>query len=553
GSALGGLRWLRVAQREHYLAPAATRFAWRWWAGIGFNRLLGALGCLAVLVSLSRPAVAVVTAAVVAAGPVGLSLRGRTAKLAWTRRLRTLAAVSAGLVLIALAGSAVLGVEVGGFPGGGAALAGLVALGTPVLVDVACALTAPLERRLGARFVASAAARLERVRPTVVAITGSYGKTSTKGYVAHLLETTRSVVASPASFNNRPGLARTVNEHLAQGTEVFVAEMGTYRKGEIAALCTWIRPTVSVITAIGPVHLERFGSEDRIVEAKSEILEKASTIVLNVDDSRLAAIADRVRAEGRRVWRCSARDPKADVYVGPAEGDQARGESPEGAGETRVVVGGRCLGGFGGVAGGGGAAATNVACAVAVALELGASAGEVAHRLATLPVARNRLARFEAAGGFTIFDDTYNANPAGARLALAALARESADGHRRVLVTPGMVELGSRQAAENEALGALAREVVSDLVVVGHTNRRALLSGVGANPKATPVGTGSARRLVDLAAAGDGETAPDPAAAAGSPEVLVVQNRDQAVAWVREHLGPGDSVLYENDLPDHFP
>ena len=105
------------------------------------------------------------------------------------------------------------------------------ALALPALVDLACACTAPLERRLAATHVRSAAARLARVAPKVVAITGSFGKTSTKGYVAHLVGGARSVVASPASFNNRAGLARAVNEHLADGTEVFVAEMGTYGRG----------------------------------------------------------------------------------------------------------------------------------------------------------------------------------------------------------------------------------------------------------------------------------------------------------------------------------
>ena len=83
-------------------------------------------------------------------------------------------------------------------------------------------------------------------------------------------------MATPASFNNRAGLARAVNEHLAEGTEVFVAEKGTYGPGEIADLCRWCPPDIAVITAIGPVHLERFGSEDRIVAAKAEIIEQAA-------------------------------------------------------------------------------------------------------------------------------------------------------------------------------------------------------------------------------------------------------------------------------------
>jgi UDP-N-acetylmuramoyl-tripeptide--D-alanyl-D-alanine ligase len=118
-----------------------------------------------------------------------------------------------------------------------------------------------------------------------------------------------------------------------------------------------------------------------------------------------------------------------------------------------------------------------------------------------------------------VIDDTFNANPAGARAALDLLLT-SGRGGRRVVVTPGMVELGTLQAQENRSFAARVGQVASDLVVVGRTNRRALLRG---------------------------------AAGRGGADVRSVATRDQAVAWVRRNLGPGDVVLYENDLPDHYP
>ena len=223
GAAAGGVRWLRVAQREHYLPGSVSRFAWRWWA-IGPNRVLAAAVALGVVLSGRSPLAALVGAGPLVVGPFGLSLRGRTSKLAWTRRLRTLAAVSAALHLLVVAAGLVAGA--------GPTVALLAAALTPVLVDAALALTAPLERRLAEPYVRRARARLRQVAPTVVGVTGSYGKTTTKGYIAHLAGATRSVVATPASFNNRAGLARAVNEHLTPGTDVFVAEMGTYSWGE---------------------------------------------------------------------------------------------------------------------------------------------------------------------------------------------------------------------------------------------------------------------------------------------------------------------------------
>ncbi|MDQ1436964.1 MAG: UDP-N-acetylmuramoyl-tripeptide--D-alanyl-D-alanine ligase [Acidimicrobiaceae bacterium] len=500
-TAAGGLRWLRVAQREHYLAGSTSRFAWRWWS-LGPNVILLLAWVLGVgLAATGRPLPGLFGAAAVGVGPFGLGLKGRTSPLAWTRRLKTLAGVWAALhvvlVLVGLAASPTVAATA-------AALgAGLV----PVLVDAALAITAPVERRMGEPWVDKAKARLAQVRPTVVAITGSYGKTSTKGYLAHLIEGTKQVVPTPRSFNNRAGLARAVNEALVPGTEVFIAEMGTYGKGEIAEMCSWCPPDVAVITAIGPVHLERMHSEDVITEAKAEILERARVAVLNTDNPHLAALADRTTARaGVHVRRCSAVDLSADVAVI----------------DGRVHISGRPIGTVDAAL-----PSTNVACAVAAALEVGVPEHAIADRLAGLQPADHRLTITTGGGGFAIIDDTYNANPAGAQAALAALASqpapatraEGANGAKRVVVTPGMVELGSRQAAANAEFAAEASRQATHVVVVGQTNRRALLEGAASGPAA----------------------------------VVTVDTRDQAVEWVRANLGPGDVVLYENDLPDHFP
>ncbi len=511
-----GLRWLRVAQREHYLAGSVSRFAARWWRATPLNAALASLAVIAAVASLWWPVAGVAVAAVMAAGPVGLSLRGRSSPLAWTRRLRTLAVVAAALELLV--------VGVGLATGPASVLAVVAALAVPLVVDTACWITSPLERRLSAHFVDDAAARLGRVAPTVVAVTGSYGKTSTKGHIAHLVRPTRTVVATPASFNNRAGLARAINEHLADGTEVFVAEMGTYGLGEIADLCRWCPPDIAVITAIGPVHLERFGSEDRIVEAKAEILESADVVVLQVDDPRLAALAGRAEARGKHVLRCSTSDRSADVCVERSQDGARLSAYLHGtlvAGDVPMPTG---------------LQPSNLACAIAVSLVVKVEPEDVASRLGTLTAVDHRLQAVRSASGATILDDTYNANPAGASEALAGLSATaglsaaaapgttspSGHTHRTVVVTPGMVELGSRQFEENRVFGAAVATIATDLLIVGRTNRRALLAGVGSVPESTT-------------------------------EDQWVPDRNQAVEWVRNHLGPGDVVLYENDLPDHYP
>ncbi len=312
---------------------------------------------------------------------------------------------------------------------------------------------------------------------------------------------------SPASFNNRAGLSRAVNEQLAPGTEVFIAEMGTYGRGEIAALVEWCRPRVAAITAIGPVHLERFRSEDAIAQAKSEILDGAEVVVLNVDDPRLAAMATDLERAGRTVVRTASRDRSAEV-VAAAEGDRLVLR------RSGVTVGEVALPD---------APLENVAVAAALAFAVGVPSDAVVASLGSLPEVANRRTPTTLSTGAVAIDDTFNSNPAGCRAALATLMRRATPGGRRVVVTPGMVELGPLQAAENRAWAALAARASTHLVVVGATNRRALLAGAAEVPES------------ERAA------------------VVTVGGHEQAVAWVRASTGADDVVLYENQLPDHYP
>ncbi len=492
-------RWLRVAQREHYLPGTVSTFALRWWTLNRRNTALLALAVAGAIASAFVGWAAIVALEVAAIGPLGLSMRGRTSRLAWTRRLKLLAIVHLLIVLVVVGIGVALGI--------GSVVAAVTALTLPLTLDAALLAVLPIERRAAKKFVDQARTRLDRVGPTRVAITGSYGKTTIKGYVRQLTETTRSVVASPASFNNTGGLSRAVNEHLGPDTEVFIAEMGTYGPGEIRQLCTWVKPNVSALCNIGPVHLERFGTVDTIVTSKSEIFDTSSVAVLNIDAYGLAAAADKVETTGQRVIRCSATPGSgANVVVTIAaktnSGPATATVTIDGI-EHRAEVAPSAI-------------AENVAVAVGLALALDVAPATIMGRLATLPVADHRQEVSATPTGVSVVDNTYNSNPAGAASALATLVDLPAK--RRALVTPGMVELGPEQAIENERFAAAASTVVDDILIVGYTNRAALLRG----------------------------------AAAGSATVQLVKTRNEAVEWIKRHLDAGDAVLYENDLPDHY-
>jgi UDP-N-acetylmuramoyl-tripeptide--D-alanyl-D-alanine ligase len=500
-------RWSRVLQREHYEPASMARFLHRW----SSPRAASVRSRLPVVAGRPiTPSHALIVAAVacvvwrldawaVAASalygltcPLGLELRGRTGALVWTRRMTTVAVVATATSLVVAV--------VGDF----APRPWLAALAVIWLVPLTLAFSArllePLERRRARVFVNQASDRLRRVAPRVVAITGSYGKTSTKHHLVDLLGPLGGVVASPRSYNNRAGLSRAINESLSEGTRVFIAEMGTYGPGEIRELCSWCPPEIAVVTAIGPVHLERMKSLEVIEQAKFEITERATTVVVNVDDERLARWVARLVERGARVRTAGSTNSTADVRVAVSEN------------EWTIWVAGQAVAT---IAPQLGVAPTNLACAAAAAHELGQSVEDLAHGLARVSPVEHRANVVVAPSGVTVVDDTFNANPASAAAALATLAGLELAG-RRVVVTPGLIELGDEEYAANAEVGRGVAAIGAELVVVGRTNAASLAEGYAS----------STRRF---------------------------DTREHAVAWVRASLGEGDGVLYLNDLPDHYP
>ena len=501
------LRWLRVLQREHYEPSSMRRFLGRWSSPqvssaksverskksrpITLSHLL-ALGLLAAVVFRADVAAAFVTIAYGVLCPVGLSIKGRTSELQWTRRLTTVFVLTTLVAVLCALG--------GAFTGRPWLLALAMVWAVPVLLDLGARVLGPYERRRAQKFVDQAVERLARVKPRIVAITGSYGKTSTKNHLADLLGGNEGVVASPRSFNNRAGLSRAINENLADGTRIFIAEMGTYGSGEIAELCSWCPPEIAVVTAIGPVHLERMKSIDVVEKAKYEITEHATTVVVNIDDSRLALWPERLSNAGKKVRTAGSKNRLASVRVRDLDGEWVVGVDGEDVTTMRPIAG---------------VQPTNLACALAAALELGVTTSELASRLGRVTTVANRSNVVTAASGVMVIDDTFNANPASALAALALLTSLPLSG-RRVVVTPGLIELGPDQYGENFSFAQKVAVNGVELVVVGRTNAKPLQLGFERPP----------RRF---------------------------DTRDQAVAWVRSTLVAGDGVLYLNDLPDHYP
>ncbi|NNN21543.1 MAG: UDP-N-acetylmuramoyl-tripeptide--D-alanyl-D-alanine ligase [Acidimicrobiales bacterium] len=495
---VSSIRYIRIAQREHYLAGSVTRFASRWMK-LSLSPLLWVVSFGLAVGTLFLAPLALGAFALSDTVPIGLSYRGSSGKLKWTRRLKTLFGLEVTLIVaiyllvLLIFGSNLALLTI--------ALCNVFGF---LICDLSLLISEPIEQFVGRKYINNAAKKLKEINPQIVAITGSYGKTSTKNAVSSLLSGLKATVASPASFNNKYGLSRTVLDYLLPSTEVLVAEMGTYKPGEIKDLTKWMPPMVAAITAIGPVHLERMKSEDNILLAKSEIFLKDTVAVLTVDDQRLKNLANEIEGRGNRVIRVSTSpDPNepCDIRIVQENSSlkifyngELLGEGPDISDILPI---------------------SNFAVAMGICVGLGVSIESLLDNVNKIAPVEHRSNVSTADSGIVVVDDTYNANPASVQLSLEKGEKLVSPKGRLVVVTPGMVELGVRQDLENEIFGQKIKDKNAELVVVGKTNRSALKKGYGG--------------------------------------AIEVANRPDAVKWVRSNLSNGDVVCYINDLPDHFP
>jgi UDP-N-acetylmuramoyl-tripeptide--D-alanyl-D-alanine ligase len=507
------LRWLGAAPGTRLFAPRPAA-------------VLGALLALTLALSSWTPPAALAAAVLAAWVIAGTLLLVRhptpAAKkpLVFTGRARRILGVAiAVLAVVAVAaGYAAMVAAQAGRPVvalvavlvGGLALTQL----SPLAVVLANLALAPVQAAINHAYLVRARRRLGAFGPTVVGITGSYGKTTTKYIVATILAERLDVLMTPHSYNTLMGVTRTINETLRPEHRVFVVEMGAYRPGDIRELAELTRPTIGILTAIGPQHLERFGTLERIERTKYELIQglRGDGIALfNADDPRCARLAD--GTTDRRVVRYGVAADRSNLDVW-AEDVETSSEGSTFALATRdagrIAVRTRLLGRHN---------ILNILAGAGVALQLGLRLDEIAAGVAKLEPAPHRLQPIAGAPGVTVIDDSYNSNVVGSMEALAVL--ESFKTGRRVLVTPGMVELGELEAVSNERLGARAAEVCDYIVLVGSKQTEAIARGA---------------RGKDFA-----------------PERLrVVGTLGEATEVLRTVLRPGDVVLFENDLPDLY-
>jgi UDP-N-acetylmuramoyl-tripeptide--D-alanyl-D-alanine ligase len=535
---------IHALQQDDY---SNRRFA-RWLAGAPSRwlqtRLASMYGLLIVIdgfgphtpgVGYAPPAIASVFATLVA---VRDRRPPQKKPLVYTGRARRLLIASAALaaVVFAIAFLSVerlaraAGISTEYSPGLAVMITALASIHAAPLVTMAAnLLLAPVQASINLMYRIRARRKLDRFKPMVVGITGSYGKTSTKYFTEALMGSRFRVLKTRASFNTILGVCRAINEELGPEHEVLIVEMGAYRRGEIREMARLTRPHIGVLTAIGPQHLERFGSIETIEKAKFELLEALTAdgiAVINNDDPRVRRLAETL--EGPAV-RCYGIDYSSGEH---SSGEQSNGEYSSGELDLRadsiehgpdgltfnlidreghrVTVKTRLIGLHN---------VSNILAAATVAQVAGVSLREIAGAIGRLQPVPHRLETHTGADGVTIIDDAYNSNPVGAANALEALAAFKTG--RRILVTPGMVELGTEQDARNEELGAKAAATCDYVILVGLNQTAAIRRGLD--------GAGFAQ-----------------------DHVFSVRNLNDGLEALKGIVRAGDVVLFENDLPDLY-
>ena len=370
----------------------------------------------------------------------------------------------------------------------------------------------PIEKHISQGYVNDARRRLESMPAmTVIGITGSYGKTSTKHYLTRILQEKYSVLMTPGSFNTTMGVVRTIREHMQPYNEVFVCEMGAKNIGDVKEICDLVHPKMGIITAVGEQHLESFKTIENVQKAKFELADALPADGLAVLNNDFPYVANREVSNAPCVRYAindsEAVDFHAQDIVYSSHGTTFTIVGPD----TRLNLTTRLVGECN---------ISNLIAAVIIALKLNVSNDQIRYAVSKIEQVEHRLNIKRTPAGITIIDDAYNSNPTGSKMALDVL-KQMTDG-KRIVITPGMIELGDKQQELNEQLGRHIAHSCDVAIIVGEYNREAILKGI--NEENT----------------------------LRNNDVHPVDTLNDARTILATIATAGDTVLYENDLPDTF-
>jgi len=398
----------------------------------------------------------------------------------------------------------------------------------PFLLILVNMVLQPFEDALQLKYWKEAHNKVLDYQPKVIGITGSYGKTSIKHILGHILKTQAPTLITPGSVNTPMGISRIIREQLEPNHQYLVVEMGAYGPGSIARLCKLTPPDIGIIASIGHAHYERFKSLDNVAQTKFEL---AEAVIAKNPDAKTVIYEKTLRFA--HVRKLKAEYPKNFIVCGETQnvGASSKDVSYLQPDDLKIQKLEQRSNGLAitfehqkviyspEVPIYGLHHAQNVVLAFALAIELGISSDDIQDALRTLPQIEHRLEVKKQAGGSILIDDAYNSNPIGFQSALNLLATITKEG-RKILITPGMVELGVAHNDAHLKIGQSAGEICDICLVVAPDRIPTFIKGFQA--------TGSGKTLKEFA------------------------TFKEAQAWYAKNKQDGDIVLIENDLPDIY-
>jgi len=344
----------------------------------------------------------------------------------------------------------------------------------------------------------------------IIGITGSFGKTSTKYILSKILAEKFNVLMTPESYNTAMGVTKVIRTDLKPIHEVFIVEMGAKQPGDIKELCELTSPQFGILTAIGEQHLDTFKNIEGVKRTKHELVESLPTqgiAFLNGDNEHIRTLP---KTAVRKVYYGIANENLdytasniqmtemgSTFTVRQQNGDLLTLQTPL-LGKYTIY---------------------NILAAVAVACELKIDVKIIGYAVKNLEAVPHRLQLKRTAQGITIIDDAFNSNPVGSRLALDVLY--GITGHQKILVTPGMVELGSREYELNKEFAIYAAKMCDYIILVGRKQTVPLQDGL---------------KSVNY---------PD-------TKYYVAKDLNDANQHLQTLTRTGDVILFENDLPDTY-
>ncbi len=379
----------------------------------------------------------------------------------------------------------------------------------PYFILLAYYINEPLERYFINKSVKKCTEYLDNYPNLIkIGITGSYGKTSVKEILKTLLSCRYKVLSTPKSYNTPLGIAKTA-KRLDETYDVFIAEMGARRVGDIKKLTEIVKPNLAVITGITIQHLESFLAFENIKKTKYEIIEnmKDGKAVFSADNAFTKEMSETCTFP----YRLAGTDTSCNPYVYASDIKMGifGSEFTLNVGSESIKVTTKLLGKHNVI---------NICIATAVADYLGLSISEIAMGISSLKSIPHRLEIVKTDNGIITLDDSYNANPEGVKTALETL--KFFEG-KKYVVTPGIVELGFAEAEKNFEFGVLMSKVCDGVVLIGRA--RALKIREGLLSEGYP-----------------------------ADKIIMANTLDEAKQELQKMLKSGDVVLFENDLPDKY-